>query len=678
MRIFLIWLLFCTTLHADEKVKKFLQTLSFEQKLTLESFLKTIVKGSFSGYVLYGDKPICIEAYSIAQETGALSGVNEQVPILIKGIKLWEDLQINPICNEFFFLTVEAEPDYRHLICINRKAFLETVNQNLPLFRYVLGPTITAELLLQKLIQSKNNFYKIIHDDHALLGILLGYGTQNSILVSRKERISGGMPYVEEFPLIAKKSRNNRETVPYSQSSHPSLGFTSFKEEEVALQKATTISRKLKPFNSYELPYFGCEPNSNETQHLLDKYEKNRIVIKTAYESEDFLEMTLLKLFKTTSNSIEIPSIPKERPNSLADKEESAKRLAQLVREEIQKEKRSSISFLNSFISGLQSGKNGIPLSPSTAESWKEFWQVQKGLEGAENLERAESYFQTLAAQKTLRSIISNRIYYETLRKGEGPPLSSKVKHVSFHYSFTILDGSIQDIGTLKQESIEFLIPGIAHALIGMKKKEERKVYIHPEYAYGQAANFPSSFPSNAAIIANIQLLDFVESNADAVIAPIQVIEKKNRKDLAKRYEKLRQEEFCENGALFWGFLQKCQSVIDIQTFLDTLLFPAPISPFILRTAGFLNFDGPQSGPDLNDHRPPILMQYRSSHDRSNLDHSEAVKIQESNHAQCSKDKFLIDLQWQLGLLEICRTDVILPNVDANGMNREWPPTQPH
>ena len=41
-----------------------------------------------------------------------------------------------------------------------------------------------------------------------------------------------------------------------------------------------------------------------------------------------------------------------------------------------------------------------------------------------------------------------------------------------------------------------------------------------------------------------------------------------------------------------------------------------------------LEFEGHQKGPDLNDHSSPILMQYGSSRDRSNLGPSEPLKFQ--------------------------------------------------
>lgn len=201
-----ILLLFSTVSWGSPKgeVSTFIQSLSKEQTLLLESFLRTLCK-EFSGYVLCGDKPMCIEGYLLTDESGALSGVDEKALILMKGSELWQSLQVSPDNKEYFFLIFDSkEYGYRHLICINRRAFLRVVNENLSLFRYVLGPTLTAENLLKELIEAKDQFYKVLKNDNVLLGILLGYGKQNALLVSRKELISDAFASDrnEEFPFL--------------------------------------------------------------------------------------------------------------------------------------------------------------------------------------------------------------------------------------------------------------------------------------------------------------------------------------------------------------------------------------------------------------------------------------------------------------------------------------------
>lgn len=54
----------------------------------------------------------------------------------------------------------------------------------------------------------------------------------------------------------------------------------------------------------------------------------------------------------------------------------------------------------------------------------------------------------------------------------------------------------------------------------------------------------------------------------------------------------------------------------------------------ILRAVSFLNFEDHHGGSDLIYRSSPILQQYGPPHDKSNLSHPEASKIQESSRAQ--------------------------------------------
>src|SRR3990167_3994468 len=113
-----------------------------------------------------------------------MTGPNARAASLAKGKQLWEDLNISPDNKEFAFNVFENDSTIQ-IVCINRKAFLQTVRENLSLFRYILGPTLTPESLLSAIFSAKERFFGVVKHNPVLLGILLGHGKQNSLIQAR-------------------------------------------------------------------------------------------------------------------------------------------------------------------------------------------------------------------------------------------------------------------------------------------------------------------------------------------------------------------------------------------------------------------------------------------------------------------------------------------------------------
>ena len=559
----------CLSGGQKEEVKAFIHSLSSEQKILLRDFFHTLSKEFFSGYVLFGDKPMCIEGCPL--EIDALTGIDPESALIFEGIELWRKLNISPGNKEYAILVFDMnEYGYRHFICINRKAFLQAVNENLSLFRYVLGPTLTAENLLDQLVGAKERFYDVLKNDNVLLGILLGYGKQNALLVSRKEELTDAFApqYKEEFPYLSKKAQMKLVALPKKQQKRPSLGFATIKEEIEAIKKTTALSRKLKPFDVCQIPYFGCEPNSEETKKLLVRYEQNHWEIMKALKSVSFLEDLLLKLFRTTSKQLEIPSIKEANiPFSPENKETSIHELVRHIHKEIRGEKYFKDSFLTAFLQGAKASDKSKLRSLTTKELLKrecELYSIERALECHENLTKANKYFEKLSVRKGWDSLVFQKVYYKVLLEGEGNTLSSHAKQATFHYSFQILGQKKMEAGTITEEKIDYLIPGVAQVLIGMKRGEKRKLLIHPEYAYGEN----TYLPPNLVIAATIELVDFEEGEQEVVFANPCKLEEKNYQELIAKCEKLKIEKFHDYGVDIWNRLKlHYGNSLDFETF---------------------------------------------------------------------------------------------------------------
>lgn len=564
---FLRWccLLITPYLCAVDPVKDFAQDLSKKQKTLLNDFLSTLAESS-AGYVLYGDKPMSIEICD-SPTLRFLSSPNARTIALVKGKEMWEDMKLSQENKEYVLIVSEQETS-SHFVCINRKNFLQTVRDNIALFQYVLGPLVTPENLLNELINSKHRFYQVLQNDPVLLEILLGHGRQNAIVHSRIQDLSNLYSFgrQDEFPYISKKLSRSWAASSNKYQKKPSFGFSSIADEEFFLSKLTVSSEKLKPLTPCELPNFECQPDSEETKSLLNTYEQNRGKVLKALSKKDFFEETLRKFFTTTFQTVEIPSLPKERELYLPNnKEEMVSKVVEIINKKIEMEPYAAKKFQNAFLQGVIAREKGkqMPVSPNMKRP-NNIHALERELECCKNLERANAYFNRLAAREDLVALVPNEIYFKVLKTGKGDPSSSKMKSVSFQYTFQVLgDNDSKDWGVVKNENISALLPGIAYALIGMQQGEERVVYIHPKYAYGEE----TFYPPNVSIVAQIRLLEFTEGEQGIAIFPAHQLEKRDYKDLLSKFEVLRGEEFFDEGVEFWDSIKKSDNYLDFQTF---------------------------------------------------------------------------------------------------------------
>lgn len=165
---------------------------------------------------------------------------------------------------------------------INKKAFLETVDQNIETFRDVLGQDTTAVTLLSR-IENEKAFMRFLKNSELLLGILLGYGQHNAQLFARR---------IELRKYILAKALT--ETKPL-----PSQGFSSIEEEEEFLdQKLQSFSRPVNSIPWMILPVqCAADLDHIETKMLQKKYARLRNEISRRYaENNKFLEWIFSQL----------------------------------------------------------------------------------------------------------------------------------------------------------------------------------------------------------------------------------------------------------------------------------------------------------------------------------------------------------------------------------------------
>jgi len=258
-----------------------LHTIPKEERESLEWFFRAFHQSS--SYVLFGTKPmafLCVqrEEFSKSQICQVYNFIDSIYKYYIgnfvelKGWEAWKKYKhLFPSSNFIFF--ENHDPRKITIFLINKREFLKKVEENIDLFRAVLGYRVTSQKILEACLSSTNLIRETLKDNDALLGILLGFGRHNAQLFSRRHQIEN------------------------QTSMKPSNGFISLEQEHIY------INTKLQSFNEFEsddcnqfnlkLPCFIADLEHPETKKLKIAYKKQYKEIIKKYKGNDFLETTL-------------------------------------------------------------------------------------------------------------------------------------------------------------------------------------------------------------------------------------------------------------------------------------------------------------------------------------------------------------------------------------------------
>ncbi|MBX7067578.1 MAG: FKBP-type peptidyl-prolyl cis-trans isomerase [Parachlamydiales bacterium] len=497
-KITLLLILFVVNLFSSSKIDEFIRGLNANEREDLENFCNRLL-GSFAGYVLFGDKPLCIES---VRNFGVPSiFCDKSCVVEMQGVAFFRKLSNQNTNKKFPVIVCDIEGSSL-LVFINREAFLKVVDENIALFKYILGRTLTSDSLLNELLSNGKQFYDILKNNKLLLGILLGYGTQNALVGSREEDLLGELGESRNiFPF-----RNYRSFI---QSQHsPSLGFATLENEYQALHDSLKLSTEIKSFKECSIPHFACIPDSEETLQLLAKYENNRKSIIEVLKGGNCLSRILERLFINTSNDLSILLHENPRQFIPSEKVFIPKFMACLDAELNYRNKNSAVSkneAVEWFLHGVKCHDAG-----GAIQCQADFYPDV--IDSYISLKKSNHIMSKLSEKSNIIQLIPKYLYYKVLLQGKGNP-ATKMERATFQFSLYDLNGQLVDCGTIKNIELNNIMPGISNALLGMKRKEERRVYIHPKLCYGL---LPDALP----VRVDIQLIDFEEGNEENTLFP--------------------------------------------------------------------------------------------------------------------------------------------------------------
>jgi hypothetical protein len=268
-KFFVIFFIFISYSLQGTNVSTILQEIPDKDRQEICSLFSFLVKEDHFAYTLFGDKAVSISGhFTLTPWENTLERIQSDA-IFWKKWQTWEKYK-NLFTFKNYLVLNENHPSKNlqvsHIIIINKKAFLKTVYQHLPLFESILGHKIVPEQLLSNIESGKASFRNSISNNEMLWGILLGYGKHNAILYNRRER-----DYFNNAVL-----------------SSPALEYSTIKLKGCG-------DYGYYPFLIGSV-YFVGDLDHAETVALRQKYRKLRGEISAIYAKGDFLEITLSKL----------------------------------------------------------------------------------------------------------------------------------------------------------------------------------------------------------------------------------------------------------------------------------------------------------------------------------------------------------------------------------------------
>lgn len=164
---------------------------------------------------------------------------------------------------------------------------------------------------------------------------------------------------------------------------------------------------------------------------------------------------------------------------------------------------------LESIIKGMREGAAGKPAPMSDQEYEAMMAKVQERAYhqlAEDNLKAANEFLTKNAKADHVKEIVPSKLQYLILQEGTGPEVvehsSPMIKYTGKYIDGTVF-GSSEDVGGPITIPLDQTIPGFSKGILGMKEGEKRRLFVHPELAYGKSGQLPP----NSLLIFDIEVV---------------------------------------------------------------------------------------------------------------------------------------------------------------------------
>ncbi|MCH9625980.1 MAG: hypothetical protein S4CHLAM123_11660 [Chlamydiales bacterium] len=189
-------------------------SLSINERFYLEKFFKIAICDDHFGYSLFFNKPMSVTGYFLQCPSHEL-GSPYKNKLVKKGWKVWKKHADQMAHSGFIFCEERivfydpynaCEIEVCNIYLINKRILQQTVQSNLAIFRERLGEAFSVDGFVER-IEATKTVTPHIGGDEMLLGILLGFGKEASMLFERYATAAeiGGLTAVMSEPSIKEK-----------------------------------------------------------------------------------------------------------------------------------------------------------------------------------------------------------------------------------------------------------------------------------------------------------------------------------------------------------------------------------------------------------------------------------------------------------------------------------------
>lgn len=234
-----------------------------ERKRLAGLMQKLFAEDSFA-YTILGSKPISWATYlnplPLSDWTRFYDSFSEHNRTICSGWKTWEKYQHLFPSAHLWMENPKCYPGWISILIVNEDQFNDVVNKNKRDFQDVLCREIVDGFQLIREAKNRSLTNEVLEGHQALLGIVLGYGRDNSwkFLEGCKKRTPIGCVWEEE-----------------------------------AFDEAPNSTLTDYYLSLYSCPSFAGDPHSEESLALKTEYLLTRQRVLNYYKNRDFLEATL-------------------------------------------------------------------------------------------------------------------------------------------------------------------------------------------------------------------------------------------------------------------------------------------------------------------------------------------------------------------------------------------------
>lgn len=285
-----------------------LRSIPEKDRDALDSFFQLLSRDYDFAYTLFGKKPVSLACYASKPTLWTLHYPSESLNFE-KGWITWMRYASLFPSQVFVLKKCQTDRDVSEIFLINKEQVLRVINENLKLFQETLGIETEPKALLQRLCDPEQEVMHTLQGHSGLLGILLGYGSVNSMLFKRKLNICHAINakmtppfHIHHLESLTPISRNLVSLFNEKAFTNPQVSNAPSLQQHALVNALNDMLSHECPFELYGTdsfldtfipPSFMMQTENPETEQLAKDYLETKQHLRKIYLQGPFLEVTL-------------------------------------------------------------------------------------------------------------------------------------------------------------------------------------------------------------------------------------------------------------------------------------------------------------------------------------------------------------------------------------------------